>query len=121
MKWTPKTEDKLKKLCFEEKSNAEMAKIFNCGLKDIHAARSRLGITIPKVKAAKAQDKPVQAANKKPTATKTDPWAPIKAAFDRLDKALLDAAEVDPVNGQALRQVAGGISLFKALLLNAVE
>lgn len=52
MKWTPEQVDKLKKLCFEERSNAEMAKIFNCGLKDIHAARSRLGITIPKVKAA---------------------------------------------------------------------
>ncbi len=72
MKWTPKMEDKLEKLCFEEKSNADLAKIFNCDIKDIHAARSRLGITIPKIEAAKAI---------KPT----DPWAPVEAAFGRLD------------------------------------
>ncbi len=78
MKWTPKMEDKLRKLCFEDKSNADLAVIFNCDVKDIHAARSRLGITIPKVKAAKATDK-----------QPTDPWVPIKAAFDRLDMALL--------------------------------
>lgn len=110
MKWTPKMEDKLRKLCFEDKSNADLAVIFNCDVKDIHAARSRLGITIPKVKAAKATDK-----------QPTDPWVPIKAAFDRLDMALLEAASEDKVNAQTLQQVAAGISVFKSLLLDAMR
>lgn len=110
MKWTPKMEDKLKKLCFEDKSNADLAKIFNCNVKDIHAARSRLGITIPNVKAAKEADK-----------QPTDPWVSIKAAFDRLDMALLEAASEDKVNAQTLQQVAAGISVFKSLLLEAMR
>ena len=108
MKWPEEKIEQLRKLCFEEKTNTEIAKIMGYETKGIHAARSRLGITIAKVKAAKETITP-------------NPWEPIKAAFDQLDKALLDAAEKDTVNAQTLRQVAGGVSIFKVLLLNAVE
>lgn len=108
MKWTPKMEDKLRKLCFEDKSNAEIAATMHIHINDVYAKRSQLGITIPEIEAAKAI---------KPT----DPWAPVEVAFDRLDMALLDAAAVDPINKQALRQVAGGISVFKSLLLDAMR
>ena len=87
MKWTPKTEDKLRKLCFEEKSNADLAKIFNCDVKDIHAARSRLGITIPKVKTAKETD------TKKPS--QPSPLIAVKEAFDNLHIALVAATKSD--------------------------
>jgi hypothetical protein len=68
--------------------------------KEQEAARSRLGVTIPKV---------------------IDPWDNIGAAFDQLDKALLATAAEDPINEPVLRQVAQGISIFKAMLLNAVD
>lgn len=54
MKWIKEQEAELYRLCFKGKRNSELAVIFNCEIKDIHAARSRLGITIDKVKAAKA-------------------------------------------------------------------
>lgn len=54
MKWTKEQERELNRLCFEEKSNVEIANHFDRALKDIYAARSRLGLTIDKVKAAKA-------------------------------------------------------------------
>lgn len=53
MKWPEEKIEQLKKLCFEERPNVEIARILGFDIKDIHAARSRLGITIPKVKAAK--------------------------------------------------------------------
>jgi len=56
MKWTDEQVETLRKLCFEEKSNAEIAETLGCETKDIHSKRSQLGITREKVKAAKAQD-----------------------------------------------------------------
>lgn len=50
-----------------------------------------------------------------------DPWDNIGAAFDRLENALLATAAEDPINEPVLRQVAQGISIFKAMLLNAVD
>lgn len=50
-----------------------------------------------------------------------DPWAPVEAAFDRLDTALLEAAAADPANAQNLRQVAAGISVLKSLLLDSIQ
>ncbi len=51
MKLTKDQETKLTELAFAEKSNKEIADELKVELKDVHAARSRLGITIPKVKA----------------------------------------------------------------------
>jgi len=111
MKWTPQMEAKLKELCFANKSNAELAKTFNCDAKDIHAARSRLGITIPKVKAQAKQP-----ANKPPK----DPWSPVKKAFDALEKALMDAGQEDQINVQNFRHAAVAASTTKSLLLAAL-
>mgnify|MGYP000862970889 CR=1 FL=1 len=55
MKWTPKMEDKLKKLCFEGKSNAEIAEALQIPINAVYAKRSQLGITIDKVKATRQQ------------------------------------------------------------------
>lgn len=43
---------KLTEMAFAEKSNKEIAETLDIKLTDVHAARSRLGITIPKVKEA---------------------------------------------------------------------
>ena len=63
MKLTTDQENKLTEMCFAEVSNKEIAKELGIELKDVHAARSRLGITIPKVKALK--EKNVQATSKR--------------------------------------------------------
>lgn len=55
MKLTKEQESKLKGMAFAEKSNKEIAQELDIELKDVHAARSRLGITIPKVKEALAR------------------------------------------------------------------
>ena len=51
MKLTKDQETKLTEMAFAEKSNKEIAQELGIALKDVHAARSRLGITVPKVKA----------------------------------------------------------------------
>ena len=53
MKWNEENTKKLKDLCMAGVSNADMAKQFNCPVVEIHALRSKLGLTIPKVKAMK--------------------------------------------------------------------
>lgn len=55
MKLTKEQETKLTEMCFAEKSNKEIAAELDIGLTDVHAARSRLGITMPKVKEALAK------------------------------------------------------------------
>lgn len=110
MKWTDKQIQALRELCEKGTPNKDIATILQCNVSDVYAKRSQLGITIPKVKAAKEADK-----------QPTDPWVPIKAAFDRLDMALLEAASEDKVNAQTLQQVAAGISVFKSLLLDAMR
>lgn len=53
MKLTKDQETKLTELAFAEKSNKEIAQELGIELKDVHAARSRLNITISKVRVAK--------------------------------------------------------------------
>lgn len=55
MKLTKDQETKLTELAFAEKSDKEIAEELQIDLKDVHAARSRLGITIPKVKEMKSR------------------------------------------------------------------
>lgn len=97
MKWTKTQEDKLRKLCFEEKTNAEIAKALGIDVKEVHAARSRLGITIPKVKAAKAEAVPKKTAAKKLTipTSNNSPRSSVKASFKNLQDALLLAVASD--------------------------
>ena len=53
MKLTKDQETQLTKLCFAGVSNKEIAQELGIELNDVHAARSRLGITIDKVRVAK--------------------------------------------------------------------
>jgi hypothetical protein len=62
MKWSDKQVSKLRELCLAEVSNAEIAKVLGVTLTDVHAKRSQLGITIPKVKAMK-DNKPAMNVN----------------------------------------------------------
>lgn len=52
---TAEIQEKLTNLCFAEKSNKEIAQELNLDIKEVYAARSQLGITIPKVKEMKAR------------------------------------------------------------------
>jgi len=56
MSWTPEEISKLRTLAFEEKPNAEIAATLHKTLSDVYAKRSELGITIPKVEAAKGKE-----------------------------------------------------------------
>lgn len=53
MKLNKDEERILTNMAFAEKSNKEIAETLGIKLSDVHAARSRLGITMDKVKAAK--------------------------------------------------------------------
>lgn len=53
MKWTVNQVAELHDLCMAEKSNAELAEHFGVPVTEIHAKRSQLGITIPKIAAMK--------------------------------------------------------------------
>lgn len=53
MKLTKDQEQMLTKMAFANKSNKDIVEELGIELKDVHAARSRLGITIDKVRVAK--------------------------------------------------------------------
>jgi len=61
MKWTEQQTKELKDLCMSGTSNKDLAENFSVPVTEIHAKRSQLGITIPKVKAA--QGKPGMTVN----------------------------------------------------------
>lgn len=56
MKLNKEQEARLVELAFAEKSNKEISQELGIALTDVHAARSRLGITIPKVREAKERE-----------------------------------------------------------------
>jgi hypothetical protein len=51
MKWTTQQVTELRQLCIQGVSNKELSRHFGVPRAEIHAKRSSLGITIPKVKA----------------------------------------------------------------------
>lgn len=55
MKWSDEQIEKLKALCFSGESNVSLAKQFGVNINEIHAKRSQLGITIPKIAAMKGK------------------------------------------------------------------
>jgi len=77
MKWTEDQIKGLKQLCMKGVSNKELAAHFQVPITEIHAKRSALGITIPKVKAMQG--------GKAPSGTRT-PEA-IKAEIVKVEKA----------------------------------
>lgn len=92
MKWTEGLKKQLKELAFAEKSNKEIAEIMDIPLTDVHAGRSRFGITIAKVKKMK-EEKPaartkedIKAEIKKVERAKKDAQKKIKRCENRLDE-----------------------------------
>lgn len=81
MKLTKEQETKLTELAFAEKSNKEIAEAMSMELADVHAARSRLGVTIPKVKEAKAKGVQVSCRSKDE----------IKTEIEKVQKARTEA------------------------------
>lgn len=53
MRWTEAAIAELTDLCFEEKTNAQLAEHFKVPVTEIYAKRSQLGLTIDKVQATK--------------------------------------------------------------------
>ena len=53
MKWSEEKVQQLHDLAFSGKSNKEIARQLGVGINDVYAERSKLGITIDKVKAAR--------------------------------------------------------------------
>lgn len=94
MKLTKEQETKLTEMAFAEKSNKEIAETLGIGLTDVHAARSRLGITIPKVSEALSKGfKPgfrtkaeVQAEIDKVQKARTEAFKKIERCNDRIDQ-----------------------------------
>jgi len=72
MKWNKEQEQQLKALCFEEKSNKEIAAIMEIELSDVHNGRSRFGVTIDKVAAAKGKNEQAAVADQKVKRDKTE-------------------------------------------------
>lgn len=52
MKWSESQVVKLRELCYQGKSNREIATSLGCDVKDVYAKRSQLGLTIDKCKGA---------------------------------------------------------------------
>jgi|AGTN01.3.fsa_nt_gi hypothetical protein len=50
MKWSDAQMTELKALCIKDVPNAELAKHYSVDVKEIYAVRSKLGLTIPKVR-----------------------------------------------------------------------
>jgi len=95
MKWTEQQIEELNTLCYKNVPNNELAKHFNVPVNEIHAKRSQLAITIPKIRAA--QGKPGMTVNPEFEAAVQEmektlkPRLPkaIKKAFDDLGTAIL--------------------------------
>jgi len=98
MKWTEQQITELHALCHENVPNSELAKHFNVPVTEIHAKRSQLGITIPKIKTA--QGKPgmtinpvfeaaVQEMEKELPSRKTGLAPDVKKAFAKLKDEIL--------------------------------
>jgi hypothetical protein len=56
MKWSEEKVKQLSELAFAGKSNKDIARQLGVGINDVYAKRSQLGITIPKVAAAKGKE-----------------------------------------------------------------
>jgi len=90
MKWNKEQEQQLKTLCFEEKSNKEIAQTMNIDLVDVHNGRSRFGVTIDKVNVAKTAAENVQpVTDQKVKRFKED----IVAEIVKVEKALYEAGK----------------------------
>lgn len=90
MKWTEEQIEGLKQLCMKGVSNKELAAHFQVPITEIHAKRSALGITIPKVKAM--QDNKVSTGSRTPEEIKAE-IVKVEKAKDQAYKKLHRATD----------------------------
>ena len=94
MKWNEQLTEKLKELCYEGKTNSEIASVLRCKLPDVYSKRSALGITIDKVKGITSKPefkktlKPVEKVAA-PTKQSGRMHKDVREAFKALNQALL--------------------------------
>jgi hypothetical protein len=86
LKWTEEQNARLKELCSEGKTNAEIADILHCTLTQVHNKRSQLGITIAKCKGIAPNPEFEKALA--PNVPKGMHWK-MKNAFKKLNNTLL--------------------------------
>jgi len=89
MKWNKEQEQQLRNLCFQEKSNKEIAEIMGIELSDVHNGRSRFGITVAKVAAAKVSVKELLATDQKVKRSKED----VSVEIAKVEKAQVEAVK----------------------------
>ncbi len=109
MKLSNEQELRLREMCFERKSNKEIATELGIELTDVHAARSRLGLTVPKVEAmlAKGVDEPIdyqlatarteteiQREIEKVLKAKNKAYRKVKRCDERIDELLLELERI---------------------------
>lgn len=97
MKWPPEKRDELTRLCMAgEMSNKELSTHFDLPVAEIYAARSALGITIDKCKAAREHQKPGPVRELRPAdpvfdLSQINTWALIQELVERKVARLLPA------------------------------
>ena len=95
MKWTPIQVEALKELCMAGLSNATIAEHFGVPVTEIHAKRSALGITIPKVKAMQGKAPLIVNQELEAAVQEMDQRIVSKAEFvDKLEDLLRAAGEL---------------------------
>lgn len=102
MKLNKEQELRLREMCFERKTNKEIATELGIELTDVHTARSRLGITIPKVEAMLVENKDkssekrteaeIQEEIEKVLRAKSEACKKVKRCDERIGELLLELA-----------------------------
>ena len=89
MKWTKEQTAELKRMCFDDVSNKDLAAHFGVPATEIHAKRSQLDITIPKVAAAKGKPGMVVRPEFEAAIAAAEKLAPPKKGMLRMVKAAM--------------------------------
>ncbi len=91
MKWSKEQENQLRELSFAEKSNKEISEIMGIALVEVYEGRSKFGITIAKVKAAKTKSETIRTKEeienelKKVKKARDEAYKKIKRCNERID------------------------------------
>lgn len=104
MKLTKEQETKLTEMAFAKKSNKEIAEELGINLTDVHTARSRLGITIPKIEEALSKGAKQLGASRtkaeieqeieKVQKARTEAFRKVERCNDRIDQLYIELQSV---------------------------
>jgi len=111
MKWSKEQEQQLKELCFEEKSNKEIAAIMGIKLSDVHAARSRLGVTMDKVRVAK-----IAAENGQPVTDQK-----VKRTIEEIDQEIIKVEKAHETAKKKVERCTARLEVLYEELVKAHE